>query len=92
VFEKNSVTCAGATELLFTDEKGKSFVINCPKLSQVERVLFSSRIKRLGSNGKLTDNEQEIIISKVLQLTPDIKWKIQKGNQFDQKKTFVFKK
>jgi hypothetical protein len=67
---------AGETGLVVTDENGKSFLVDCPKLSSGERVLFSSRIQRLYCKTEITDEEREKIISKVLELTPEIKWQI----------------
>ena len=76
MLEKNSIMCAGETGLIFTDENGKSFLVDSPKLSSGERVLFSGRIKQFGSNTDITAEEREKIISKVLELTPKTKWKI----------------
>ena len=77
MFDKNSVMCAGSSGLIFTDENGRSFIIDSPKLSSGERVLFSSRVRQFGSNADLPAEEQETIIAKVLELTPNIKWNIQ---------------
>ena len=80
MFKKNSVMCTGVEGFVFTDENGESFLLNCRKLSsgEYDRLLFASRIRRLGSNVEITEQEQKIIISKVLELTPDIKWQIPK--------------
>jgi len=79
MFDKNSVICTGGSGLVFTDENGKSFLVDSQKLSLGvnERVLFSKGIKRFCCNKELTDKERKMIISKVLDLTPDIKWLIQ---------------
>ena len=77
MLEKNSIMYAGETGLIFTDENGKSFLVDSPKLSSGERVLFSGRIKQFGCNTDITAEEREKIISKVLELTPKTKWKIQ---------------
>ena len=79
MFDKNSVMWAGSAGLIFTDENGNSFLIDSQKLSlgENEVILFSKRIKRFGCNKEITDKEREIIISKVLELTQDINWKIQ---------------
>jgi len=77
MFEKNSIMCAGGSGLLFTDENGKSFLIDCPKLASGERVLFSSRIKRICTDQEISAKEREVIISKVLALTPETQWQIQ---------------
>jgi hypothetical protein len=69
---------AGETGLVVTDENGKSFLGDCPKLSSGERVLFSSRIKRLDGNTDITAEEREKIISKLMELAPETKWKILK--------------
>ena len=70
---------AGHTELVFTDENNNSFLVDSQKLSLGEnkRILFSNRIRRFGCNKDITAEEREIIVSKVLTLTPEIKWQIQ---------------
>jgi len=75
--EKNTIICTGSG-LLFTDESGNSFLIDCPKLASGERILFSSRIKRIGPDKEMSEKEREIIVSKVLELTPETKWRILK--------------
>jgi hypothetical protein len=76
---KNSVKFIGGSELLFTDEKGKSFLVNIQILpiGEYDMVLFTREIQPLVGNRELTDNDREIIISKILELTKDIKWQIQ---------------
>ena len=79
MFDKNSVMCMGSAGLLFTDENGKSYLVDSHKLllGENERVLFSNRIERFDSKQELTNIERETIIAKVMELTPEIKWKIQ---------------
>jgi hypothetical protein len=67
---------AGETGLIVTDENGKSFLVDSPKVSSGERILFSSRIKRLDCKTDITNEEREKIISKLLELAPEIKWQI----------------
>ena len=77
MLKENSLTCTGGTGLIFTDENGKQFWVDSPKLSSGERVLFTGRIKRFGCNTNTTAEEREAIIAKILELTPDIEWNIQ---------------
>ena len=76
--EKNTIICTGGSGLLFTDENGKTYLIDCPKLASGERILFSSRIKQICSDKEMSEKEREIIVSKVLELTPETKWRILK--------------
>ena len=78
MIDKNSITWAGEKNLIFIDENGKSFWINCPKFTIVksERLLFSNEIKRFCSDRPITDEERAKIIAKVLELTPEISWQI----------------
>ena len=64
MFEKNSVVFAGEEGLFFTDENGETFFAECQKLSSNEWVLFSRSIRRICIS-ELTDEEREIIISKI---------------------------
>jgi hypothetical protein len=77
--DKNSVKFTGDAGLLFTDEKGVIFCVYTQTLpfGQSDMVLYSKEIRRIGSKRELTDNEREMIISKILELTPHIKWQIQ---------------
>ena len=79
MFERNTVVNTGVSGLVFTDENGKSFFIDSKKLlvGSNERVLFSRGIERVCCNKEISDREREIIISKVLELTPEIKWRVQ---------------
>ena len=77
MLDKNSVMCAGSSGLIFTDENGKSFMVDSPKLSSGGRVLFTGRIKRFGCKTDTTAEEREKIIAKILELTPNIEWNIQ---------------
>ena len=65
MFKKNSVVFAGEEGLFFTDENGETLFAKCQKLSSDEWVLFSSSIKRICCITELTDEEREIIISKI---------------------------
>ena len=77
--DRNSIKFPDASELLFTDENGKSFLANIQVLSigEYDMVLFSNKIKRFCPDKELSAEEREIIISKILELTPDIRWQIQ---------------
>ena len=74
--DKNSIMWAGEMNLIFTDEAGEPFVINCPKIStaKTERLLFSKEIRRFCGDRAITAEKREKIISKVLELTPEINW------------------
>ena len=75
--DKNSVLFTG-TGLLFTDENGEGFLVNCHNhlRSEYDKVLYSRGIKKLGCKKKLSDDDKERIIAKIIELTPQIKWLI----------------
>jgi len=64
MFKKNSVVFAGEEGLIFTDETGETFFAECQKISSDKWMLFSDSIRRI-SIRELTDEEREIIISKI---------------------------
>ena len=76
--DKNSVKFIGRSGLLYTDENGKTFCVYTETLPmrQFDMVLYSREIKPLGCNRELSDNDREMIISKILELTKHINWQI----------------
>ena len=75
--DKNSVKFIGEAGLLFTDEDGVTFCVYTKALPFGKSVLYSKDIIQLGNNRELTDNDREMIISKILELTKHIQWQIQ---------------
>jgi hypothetical protein len=75
---KCSVEFIGRTGLLFTNENGERFCVYCRTLPEgkFDKVLYSKDIRPIDCDRELTDNERETIISKILELTKKIKWKI----------------
>ena len=75
--DKNSVLFI-ESGLLFTDENGNNFLVNCHNLfaSEYNKVLFSKRIRQMGGKEVSSDSDREKIISKIVELTPQIKWLI----------------
>jgi len=76
--DKNSVKFIGRRGLIFTDEDGIRFCVHIKTLSsgEYDMVLYSKDIRPLDIDRKLNDNERETIVSKILELTKDIKWQI----------------
>ena len=76
---RNSVKITGGSELLYKDENGKSFLVKIQVLpnGEYDMALFTREIQPMFSNEKLTETDREKIISKILELSPDIKWQIQ---------------
>ena len=77
--DRNTVKIVGRSELLYKDENGKSFLAKIQVLpnGEYDMALFTREIQPMYSNEKLTETDREIIISKILELSPDIKWQIQ---------------
>ena len=75
--DKSSVKFIGNSGLLFTDEDGVTFFVytETTSLENYDRILYSKDINP-NCNQELTDNDKKRIVSKILELTKDIKWKI----------------
>ena len=76
---RSTIKIAGESALLYKDENGKSFLVKIQVLpdEEYDMILFTREIQPLYSNQKLTEKDREIIISKILELSTDIKWQIQ---------------
>jgi len=74
--DKNSVKFVGHSGLIFTDENGEAYCIYSKTLPLGNMVLHSKEIKPLNGNRELSDEDREIIVSKILELTKHIKWQI----------------
>ena len=68
----------GRSDLIFTDGDGIEYMVNTETFSSGmhDMVLFSKRIKTIEGDKKLNKKERETIVSKILNLTPEIKWLI----------------
>ena len=76
--DKNSVKFIGRSGLLYTNENSETFCVYTETLPmrQLDMVLYSKEIKPLGCNRELSDNDREMIISEILELTKQINWQI----------------
>ena len=65
--------------MLFTDEKGKEYIVDTETImtGTHDKVLFSKRITPIDRERKLSEKDRELIVSKILNLTKDIRWLIQ---------------
>jgi len=74
-----SILFTGLSGLLFTDEKGKEYIVNTETImtGTHDKVLFSKRITPIDRERKLSEKDRELIVSKILNLTKDIRWLIQ---------------
>jgi len=74
--EKSSVMFVGRYGLVFTDEDGIMYNVHIEK-NEDTGTLLKQGIKALNKDKLLTNKDIEMIISKVLSLTPEIKWEIE---------------
>ena len=76
--DNNEVLFIG-TGAIFIGENSKKFLIDTQILShsENERVLFFNKVRRFGCKTVLTDKERELVVSKVVELTTEIKWQVQ---------------
>ena len=74
--EKSSVMFVGRYGLIFTDEDGIMYNVHIEK-NEDTGTLLKQGIKALNKDKLLTNKDIEMIISKVLSLTPEIKWEIE---------------
>jgi hypothetical protein len=73
--DNSSITYVGRYGLLFTDEDGTIYNVHIETFGNGGRLLKSG-IEAINGNKRLNDNDREMIVSKILSLTPDIKWEI----------------
>jgi phosphoribulokinase len=72
---KSSIGFVGLSGLVFTDEDDVTYHVHIEK-SVDEVVLLKRDIFEISTNKRLNGKNREIIISKIISLTPDIKWRI----------------
>ena len=73
--EKNSVMFVGKYGIMFTDEDGIMYNVHIDRHGS-DGTLFKKGISAFNNNKLLTDADIEMIVSKILSLTPDIKWEV----------------
>jgi len=73
--EKSSVMFVGRYGLIFTDEDGVMYNVHIDKNVNTG-TLLKKGIKAINKDKWLTDEDVEMIISKILSITPEIKWEI----------------
>ena len=71
-----SILFAGLSDLIFIDEKGMEYVVNTERLGigTHDMILFSRRISPVCGTQKLSAKDRALIVSKILNLTKNIKW------------------
>ena len=73
--EKNSIMFVGKYGMLFTDEDCTMYNVHIDREGN-EGTLLRKGIVAINENKPVTEQNVEQIISKILSLTPDIKWEI----------------
>ena len=74
--EKSSVMFVGRYGLIFTDEEGVMYNVHCEKTENTG-TLLKQGIKAINKDKWLTNEDVEMIISKILSITPEIEWEIE---------------
>ena len=74
--EKKSIMFVGRYGLVFTDEDGVMYNVHIDRYGN-EGTLLKKGISSINKYKLLTDTDIEIIVSKILNLTPEIKWEIE---------------
>ena len=83
IIEMNNNKCTihftGRAGILFTDENGIQYDIDTEMLAskKYDIALSKRSIKPVAENLKLSDNDKDIIVSKILEFTPGIKWLVE---------------
>ena len=77
--KKCSVLFTGSSGLIFTSADGVPYKVNAETtaLGMHDRILFSNSIRPLTGGRKINAVERELIVSKILEQTKDVKWLIQ---------------
>ena len=73
--KKSSVMFVGRYGLIFTDEDGIMYNVHIEK-NENTGTLLKQGIKAINKEKLLTSEHIEMIISKILSITPEIKWEI----------------
>jgi len=73
--EKSTVMFVGKYGLIFTDEDGVMYNVHIDRHGS-DGTLLKNGISSFNKNKLLTDTDIEIIVSKILSLTPEIKWEV----------------
>ena len=74
---KSSVKFVGNSGLTYTDEDGVEYFVLIRTISSenYDRILYSKDLKSR-CRKELSDSDRKKIISKILELTKDIKWQV----------------
>ena len=75
MIEKNSIIFIGRYGLLFTDEDQTTYNVHIDR-HENGGTLLKKGIVAINESNLLTEQKIEQIISKILSLTPDIKWEV----------------
>jgi len=76
MIEENKIKFLGRSDIQFTDEKGISYIIGSEMLAskKYDMVIFTKEIEPVDKKNMLNDEDKQVIISKLFDLTKGIKW------------------